>query len=60
MSGDGYVIYIYIYIYIARGQMDKAEEEGTRDRSDLWAAMSDVTPQQRREFMNWRNIHLKR
>ena len=47
-------------MHIARGQMDKAEEEGIKDRSNLRAAMSDVTPQQRREFMNWRNIHLKR
>ena len=47
-------------IYIARGQHQDAVDEGKLDRASTTVNMTNVTEQQRREFLDWRNIRLNR
>ena len=45
-------------VLIARGDIEAAKEESIKDRSNTCVASQQVTPQQQREFMDWRNVCL--
>ena len=45
-------------VYIARGQYQDAVEEGKLDRVSTTIGTTSVTAQQRKEFLDWRNIRL--
>ena len=43
---------------IARGEIEAAKEESVKDRSSATINSTQISNQQRKEFMNWRNIKL--
>ena len=45
-------------MYIARGQYEEAVKEGGLDRASTTIGTTTVTAQQRKEFLDWRNIRL--
>ena len=45
-------------VLIARGDIAAAQEESTKDRNHTCVASHHVTPQQQREFTDWRNVCL--
>ena len=47
-------------MYVARGQHQEAIDEGKLDRYATTVNMTNVTEEQRREFLDWRNIKLAR